>query len=162
MGYDGNAARKLERWEEFPAYRDRSRRKKRERKRLEVQVREPGKIAPFAVIGMVAVCLMAMLMLNQYANLVEINDTAVDYKKQLEVLKTEEAKLLTQYELAYDLQAIEQDVLASGEMVKPQSSQSYMIQLTEPDTVEYYQAAGFGSGILSGVSEIFSMIGTYF
>lgn len=161
-GYDGNAVRQLEQLEEFPIHRNRVQRKKREVKRLELEVREPGKIAPFAVVGMLAVCLLAMLMLSQYASLVEVNDSAVGLKKDIEILKVEEAKLLTQYELAYDLQAIEQQILASGEMVKPQSTQVQMIELTEPDSVEYYQNAGFGSGITKGIGEIFSTIRTYF
>ncbi|MDF2838675.1 MAG: hypothetical protein K0S60_378 [Evtepia sp.] len=161
-GYDGNAVRQLEQLEEFPVHRQRTHRNKREVKRLELEVREPGKIAPFAVVGLLAVCLLTILMLSQYASLVGVNDTAVGLKKDLETLKTEEAKLLTQYELAYDLQAIEQDLLASGEMIKPQNSQVQMIELTEPDSVEYYQNAGFGNGIVTGIKEIFSTIRTYF
>jgi predicted metalloprotease len=129
---------------------------------LELEVREPGKVAPFAVVGMLTVCLLAMLMLSQYASLVGVNDDAVKLKNNLETLQTEEAKLLTQYELAYDLQAIEQEVLASGEMVKPQSSQMQNIELTEPDSVKYYQNAQFGNGIASGIREIFSTIRAYF
>ena len=161
-GYDGNAARTLEQWEELPFQRNHPPKKKRVAKRLELQVREAGRIAPFAVLGLVSVCLMVMFMLSQYANLVAVHNEAVGFKKQLETLKTEEAKLLTQYELAYDLQAIEQEILTSGEMIKPQSSQIYMVELTEPDAVEYYQNAGIGKGILSGFREIFSTIGTYF
>lgn len=161
-GYDGNAVRQLEQLEEFPVQRNRTHRKKRDVKHLEFQVREPGKVAPFAVVGMLAVCLLVMLMLNQYANLVEVNNTAVGYKTELQKLKTEESKLLTQYELSYDLQAIEQDVLAKGEMIKPQNSQVQSIQLTEPDSVKYYKNSGFGNGIISGIQEIFSTIRTYF
>lgn len=161
-GYDGNAVRQLEQLEEFPVHRQRTIKNRRAAKRVELEVREPGKIAPFAIVGMLAVCLLAMLMLSQYATLVEVNDDAVDLKKQLETLKTEEAKLLTQYELAYDLQAIEQEILASGEMVKVQSSQVQMLELTEPDSVEYYQNAQFGNGVVSGLREIFSTIRAYF
>lgn len=161
-GYDGNAARKLERWEKEQVQPQRSHKKKREAKRLQLEVREPGKIAPFAVLGMLAVCLVAMFLLSQYANLVEVNDQAVELKSKMETLKTEEAKLLTQYELAYDLQAIEMDLLSSGDMVKPQSSQIYNIELTQPDSVEYYQNGSIGQGIISGIGEIFSAIGTYF
>lgn len=161
-GYDGNAVRQLEELEEFPIHRRRTTKRKRAVKRLELEVREPGKVAPFAVVGMLTVCLLAMLMLSQYASLVGVNDDAVKLKNSLETLQTEEAKLLTQYELAYDLQAIEQEVLASGEMVKPQSSQMQNIELTEPDSVKYYQNAQFGNGIASGIREIFSTIRAYF
>lgn len=161
-GYDGNAARKLERVEEEPIRKSRERKQRRVRKKLDLAVREPGKIAPFAVAGMLAACLMAIVMLNQYANLMVINDSAVNLKNQLSSLKEEEAKLLTQYELSYDLQAIEEEFLSSGQMMKPQSSQTYTISLAEPDTVQRYENDGFGGGFLSGVREIFSAIGTYF
>jgi len=129
---------------------------------LDLQVRESGKIAPFAVLGLAAVCLLVILTLSQYAKLVEVNDAAVDLSKQIATMKQEESKLLAQYELAYDLQAIENELLASGEMVKPQSGQSYVIALTRPDSAQYYERASFGSGILSGIKQIFSAIGTYF
>ncbi len=162
--YDGNAVRKLDRVQEAPpVHRNRSRRKRREAaKRADLEVREPGKIAPFAIAGMLAVCLMVVLVLTQYARLVEVNDSAVYLQNRLTKLQSEETKLITQYEMTYDLQAIEQEFLATGEMIKPQSNQVYMIELTEPDTVEYYQEKGIGSSILSGIQEIFSTIRAYF
>lgn len=162
MGYDGNAARILERREEAIPHRNRSRRKKRPAKRLDLEVREPGKIAPFAVVGLVAVCLLCMLFLSRYANLVAVNDDVVTLKSQLAELKEEEDKLLIQYENAYDLKAIEEEFLASGEMIKRQDEQLNTLELSEPDSVEYYEKPGFGSGIISGIRDIISAIGTYF
>lgn len=129
---------------------------------MDLQVREAGKIAPFAVLGMVAVCLLVMLTLSQYAQLVEVNDQAVSLRKDIATMKQDEDKLLAQYELAYDLQAIETDLLKSGEMVKPQSGQSYAIGLTRPDSAQYYERASFGSSFIGGIKQIFSAIGTYF
>lgn len=159
-GYDGNAARQPEQWVEAPGKPIQKR--KRVPRNLGLSVREPGKIAPFAVIGMLSACLLVMLMLTQYANLVAINDEAVQLRKQVETLKADEAKLLAQYELAYDLQAIEQEMIRSGEMVKPQSGQSYTVELTRPDSAQYYKHASLGSSFINGVKEIFSVIGTYF
>lgn len=160
--YDGNAARKLERVEEEPIRKSRERRQRRVKKKLDLAVREPGKIAPTAVAGMVVACLMAMVMLNQYAALMVINDEAVELKNQLESLKEEEAKLLTLYELAYDLQAIEDEFLGTGQMMKPQSGQIYTISLPEQSQVVHHEGSGFGGGLFSGIQEIFSAIGTYF
>lgn len=161
-GYDGNAARQPEHWEEAPQRRKASQGRRSAPRNLGLKVREPGKIAPFAVVGMLSVCLLVILMLSQYANLVAVSDEAVDLRKNMETLKADEAKLLAQYELAYDLQAIEQDMLSSGEMVKPQSGQSYTIELTRPDSAQYYQHNSLGSSFISGAKEIFSVIGTYF
>lgn len=159
-GYDGNAARKLERVEEEPIRKIQERRQRRVRKKLDLAVREPGKIAPSTVIGMMAVCLLAIAMLNQYANLMMISDTAAGLRSQLTNLKEEETKLLTQYELSYDLQAIEEEFLSTGQMTKPSSSQTYTISLAEPDNVERYESSS--GGFITGVREIFSAIGTYF
>lgn len=161
-GYDGNAARKLERVEEEPIRKSRERKRRRVRKQLDLAVREPGKIAPFAVVGIFAVCLMAVVLLNQYANLMVVSDAAGDLRGQLSSLQEKEMKLLTQYERAYDLSAIEQEFLASGQMMKPQGSQIETISLAEPDAVEYYENQGFGSSILAGIRDIFSAIGALF
>ena len=160
--YDGSAVRKLERVEEEPIRKIRERRQRRVKKKLDLAVREPGKIAPTAVAGMVIACLMAIVMLNQYAALMVINDEAVTLKNELMLLQETEAKLLTQYELSYDLQAIEEQFLSTGQMMKPQSSQIFTISLAEPDQVERYETASFGGGFLSGIQQIFSTIGTYF
>lgn len=162
VGYDGNAARPLERREETAPHRSRPRRKKRPAKRLDLEVREPGKIAPFAVIGLVAVCLLCMLFINRYANLVAANDDVVQVKSRLTELKEEEDKLMIQYEKAYDLKSIEEEFLTSGEMIKRQDEQLSTLELSEPDSVEYYEKPGFGSGIISGIRDIISAIGTYF
>lgn len=160
--YDGNAARVPQQWEDAPAQRKQSKRRRRAPRSATLEVREPGKFAPFAVVGLAAVCCMVIVMLGQSARLVEINDQAVNLRGQMETLKSEEDKLLAQYELAYDLQAIEQELLSSGEMVKAQSGQIYTIPLQRPDSAEYYKKEGLVAGFLAGVKEIFSAIGTYF
>ena len=160
--YDGNAARKLERKEADPRRSQSRRRVKQIKAKPQLAVREPGKVAPFAVLGLLCVCLMVVLLLHQYANLMVINDTAVEKRQELIALQTEGDKLLAQYELAYDLQAIEEEFLATGLMVKPQQGQEYVLALPATNAVEYYKTAGFGSKLLSGVGEIFSTIGAYF
>ena len=64
----------------------------------------------------------------------------VELRDSLSQLQSEQTQLAAQYELAYDLQAIEQQMLASGEMIQVQDWQTYTLELAEPDTVEYYQA----------------------
>ncbi len=130
--------------------------KKRERlKRLEVQKRENAIISPSVIIGMLIAGLLFMFTLMQYVDMVELNDEAAELKSQMDVLKIEEAKLLARYELAYDLQAIKKEVLESGEMVKMQNSQIYVIELAEPDAVNYYEKQGFFRELLSQIKEIF-------
>ena len=57
----------------------------------------------------------------------------------METLKTEEARLRAQYELAYDLNSIESTMTSSGAMVKPQSSQIFYVDLSAPDSVTYFE-----------------------
>ena len=68
-------------------------------------------------------------------------------KSQMEVLKTEEAQLRAQYELAYDLNSIETAVTAGGAMVKPQSSQIFYVDLSEPDSVVFFHEEEPAAGI---------------
>ena len=95
---------------------------------------------PFSAIAAVAIVLI--LTLASYAQLVVVNDQVVELRDSLSQLQSEQTQLAAQYELAYDLQAIEQQMLASGEMIQVQDWQTYTLELAEPDTVEYYQ--GFG------------------
>jgi hypothetical protein len=103
-----------------------------------VRVRQAGKVSPFAVIGFLSVGVLAVLLLMCYVRLTVINDQSVQLRTQLSELQEEESKLLTQYEMAYDLQAIEQQLTADGTMVKPSSSQMVVLDLSEPDNVVIY------------------------
>jgi hypothetical protein len=111
---------------------------------------------------------VVVLTLASYAQLVMVNDQVVDLRNQLSDLKTEETKLNAQYELAYDLQEIESQMLASGQMTKVQSWQTYTLELSEPDSVEYYQGSdvrarltSMAEGLLTAVKEYFGPQATY-
>lgn len=85
-----------------------------------------------------------------------VNDQVVELRDSLSQLQSEETQLAAQYELAYDLQAIEQQLLASGEMMQIQPWQSYTLELAEPDSVEYYQ----GTNVLQQVTSFFQGLAT--
>ena len=97
---------------------------------------------PGAILAILTVALVVVITLASYAQLVVVNDKVVELRNELSELQSEETQLKAQYELAYDLQEIERQMLASGEMMKVQSWQTYTLELSEPDTVEYHQ--GFG------------------
>ena len=136
--YDGSAARQLER-EEVLQPRPQVRPRKRAVARPKVQVREAGRVSVFAVVGFLAVGVFAVLLLMTYTELTAISEDVVGMKSQMELLKSEEARLRAQYELAYDLNTIEETVAAGGAMVKPQSSQIFYVDLSQPDTVTFFQ-----------------------
>ncbi|MEG2000618.1 MAG: hypothetical protein RR053_04400 [Evtepia sp.] len=157
--YDGNAARQLERVDDR---KTNVQRRRHPSNQTNLRTREPGKLSMFGAIGFLVVVAFVLLMLASYANLVAVNDTAVGLKQDLETLKVEESKLLAKYELAYDLQSIEQEVISNGTMVKPSVSQIYMLELTEPDGVEYYQKSDLWNSVITACNQVLSAIQTYF
>ena len=112
--------------------------KERTLARPHVQVREAGKVSPFAVVGFFSIAVMAVLVLMCCVRLTILNDESVHLRNQLSDLQAEEADLLARYELAYDLQAIEAELLSSGTMVRPTSDQMVVLDLSEPDNVVVY------------------------
>jgi hypothetical protein len=124
--------------------------------------------APAVMAAIFVLAAVVVLTLASYAQLVMVNDQVVDLRNQLSDLKTEETKLTAQYELAYDLQEIESQMLASGQMTKVQSWQTYTLELSEPDSVEYYQGSdvrarltSMAEGLLTAVKEYFGPQATY-
>ena len=162
--YDGSAARQLEQ-EEVLRPRPLVRPRERAVVRPKVRVREAGIVSPFAVVGFLAVLVFAVLLLFSYVQLAVISDQVVSLRSDLTGLKTEEAKLRAQYELAYDLDAIEKSLTADGAMVKPQNGQIIYVDLSEPDSVTYFdgEAPATGlAGIAAGLQSIFTQVVEYF
>lgn len=120
------------------------------------------KAAPKAVATILFVAAFVVMILISYAQLVMVNDEVVSLRSELNRLQTEETKLMAQYELSYDLQEIEAQMLSSGQMTKIQNWQTYTLELSEPDSVEYYQGwdlkermISFGKNIVTAVREYF-------
>lgn len=117
--------------------------------RPQVEVRPQGAVAPFAVIGFAVVALCALLIVMTSARLAVTNDQIVDLNSALSDLRSEEKVLQAKYELAFDLNAIEDQMLSNGSMVKAASGQTVYLDLSEGDSVIYYEAAEQGlSGLI--------------
>ncbi|MDD6160531.1 MAG: hypothetical protein PUB51_05305 [Oscillospiraceae bacterium] len=114
--------------------------------RPDVEVRTQDAVAPFAIIGFTAVLLCALLLVMTSAQLAMANDQVVTLNSTLSELKSEEKVLMAQYELAFDLGAIENQLLADGSMVKAGPGQTVYLDLSEGDRVVYYSAAEEGIG----------------
>lgn len=121
-----------------------------------------GRFAPLAVAGIVVIAVFVMLILMSYAKLVIVNDDVITLRNQLTSLQTEQTKLMAQYELSYDLQDIEAQMLASGQMTKVQGGQIYTLELAEPDHVEYYKNSGLTEMLTSGAKSLVTAIVEYF
>ena len=162
--YEGSAARRLER-DTLVRPRPQVRARERAVARPRVQVREAGRVSVFAVVGFAAVALCAVLLMFGYVQLAQISDQVVSLENEITTLKSEEAQLRVQYELAYDLSAIEETVTSNGSMVKPQAGQIYSLDLSEEDSVVHYDqesAAEAAGGLLDAIGEFVDGVLSYF
>lgn len=125
--------------------------------RPQVQVRSQGAVAPFAIIGFAAVALCALLLVMTSAQLAMTNDEIVTLNATLSDLQSEEKVLTAQYELTYDLAAIEAQLTADGSMIKATSGQTIYLDMSEGDNVIYYEAAETGvSGMIRQLEQFLS------
>lgn len=141
--------------EEVVQPRPKVRPKERTLARPQVQVREAGKVSPFAVIGFFCVGVLAVLLLMNCVRLTVIKDESVQLENQLTQLQKDEATLLARYEMAYDLQVIEQQLTADGAMVKPGKNQMVVLDLSEPDNVVVYGQNDEKNGLGEWIKGIF-------
>ena len=125
--------------------------------RPQVEVRAQSAVAPFAIIGFIAVALCALLLVMTSAQLAMANNEIVNLDDSITQLQREEKMLMAEYELAYDLNAIEQELISSGQMVKASSGETVFLDMSEGDNVVYYEAAQEGiSGLIRQVEEFLS------
>ena len=137
--YEGNAVRAPRREEEYqpsPQPRRREQTHRRAVERTQVEVRQAGAVAPFAVVGFLAVAIFAALLLVSHAQSTVLNAEVVELRSQLSALETEHAKLSAQYEQVFDMEKIQAAV--GDTMVRPTNSQAVYLDLSEPDTVVVY------------------------
>ena len=120
------------------------------------------KTAPKAVATIFFVAAFVVMILVSYAQLVMVNDQVVSLRSELNQLQSEETKLMAQYEMAYDLQEIETQMLASGQMTKIQNWQTYTLELSEPDSVEYYQGWDLKEQLMSFAKNLVTAVKEYF
>ena len=86
-------------------------------------------------------------------------------ENEITTLKSEEAQLRVQYELAYDLSAIEEAVTADGSMIRPEDSQIVYVDLSAPDSVELFNEESPMTGVMGLVEsakDIFREVVEYF
>ena len=106
--------------------------------RERVRVRPAGYVAPVAVIGFALVAVMAVLLLANYAQITKTSNEIVRLRRESATLSEEHARLTAEYELAFDLKSVEEQVTASGAMVQPQAGQIITLNIMEPDSAKFY------------------------
>lgn len=132
--------------------------------RERVRVRQAGYVAPTAVLGFLAVAVLAVLILMSYAQLTDTANQIVHLRREADALASEHTDLMTEYELAFDLKTVEEQMTASGRMVQPGAGQVVSLNLSEPDSATLYEAPGESilgelweslSGAVKNVAEFF-------
>lgn len=127
--------------------------------RPQVQVRAQSAVAPFAIAGFVAVLACALLLVMFSAQLATINAQTVELRSTLSELQEENKTLMAQYEKTFDLSALEQQLTADGSMVEAGAGQTVYLDLSQGDSVVYYEEAREGvSGLIRQIEEFLSGI----
>ena len=132
------------------------------RRHPEPEPQQRRRIAPTFLIGVLAVAAVVILTLFSYAQLVMVNDQVVGLRSQLNQLQSDQTKLRAEYELAYDLQEIETEMIGSGQMNKIQSWQTYTLELSEPDAVVYFQESTWKGDLKDMVKQALLTVKEYF
>ena len=160
--YDGSAVRVPRREEELqrvPQPRTRERARQKELTRTQVQVREAGQVAPFAVVGFVAVAVFAALLLLSYVQYTVLSSEMVSLRSEMSSLQKENATLSAQYEKVFDMDTIQAAV--GDTMVRPTNDQVVYIDLSEPDTVVVYGQGNGENSLVSAVKELGAALGEF-
>ncbi|NBI67822.1 hypothetical protein D1646_13625 [Pseudoflavonifractor sp. 60] len=162
--YDGNAVRAPRREEELRrAPKPKQRQPVQRYERIQARVRQAGQVAPFAVVGFLAVVIFAAMLITSYVQLTVANDEMVSLRKELSNLQSRNSTLSAEYEKVFDLATIQEAV--GDSMVRPTSDQVVYIDLSAPDTVTLYQEEGLNAGfrgLWDGIRDMFDGIIEYF
>ena len=160
--YDGGAVRvpvpgREEELHRHPQPKPRERTRPRELARTQVQVREAGQVAPFAVVGFLAVAVFAALLLLSYVQYTVLNAEMVRLQRQMSALQTEGATLSAQYEKVFDMPSIQAAV--GDTMIRPTIDQVAYIDLSEPDSVVVFAEQQPEGGLVGAVKDAGAVLG---
>ena len=114
-------------------------------------------MAPFAVVGFLAVALFAIMLVMSYAQLTVVNGEMVSLRNELSDLQSENAVLTAQYEKVFDMDTLEAAV--GSTMVRPGNEQITYIDLSEPDTVTVYGEESTGTGLMGALDSAGQLLG---
>ena len=104
---------------------------------IERRVKVKAAVAPFAVVGMVAVVCMLILVVFGYVQLYEATEQVSTMQSRLESLHEEQRVLQSLYEGGIDLNEIELRAAELG-LAQPTASQTVYVNLSGADHAEIY------------------------
>ena len=160
--YSGNTVRSPKRGQEQRSVPKRMPRSQ-ELVRPQAQVRQAGQVAPFAVVGFLAVGVFAVLLLLSTLQLHVASDNVVSLRNELSGLQTENATLSAEYEQIFDMEHLQAAV--GSTMIRPTADQITYLDMSQPDNVVVYQAGTgitFLDNVLQGAKGLFSDVIEYF
>lgn len=157
--YDGSAVRVPRREEELqrrPQPKQRERVARRALTRTQVQVREAGQVAPFAVVGFLAVAVFAAMLLLSYVQYTVLNGEMASLNSEVSTLLSENATLSAEYERVFDMETIQQAV--GDTMSRPGSDQVVYVDLSQEDSVVVFRDEG-ESGLMGALRAVGQALG---
>lgn len=160
--YEGNVVRSPRRKEEQWNLPKRAP-KRQPVARPQVEVRQAGQVAPFAVVGFLAVGVFAVLLLLSYLQLHMLSESVGSLRNQLGELQAQNASLSAQYEQVFDMEHLEAAV--GSTMIRPTADQITYIDMSRPDSVILHGKAPVfegAAGAVQGAQELFSGLFEYF
>ena len=95
-------------------------------------------LAPFTVVGMLAVACLLVLVVFGYVQLFEATSEVSKLENQLSALQSQQTQLQSRYEARIDLDAIETEAGDLG-LTKPSQEQIVYLDLSGADRAEIYQ-----------------------
>ena len=106
--------------------------------RKQQRVKARTALAPFTVVGMLAVACMLVLVVFGYVQLFEATSEVSKLETRLSELQSEQTLLRSKYEARIDLDAIEVSAAELG-LSKPTQEQIVYVDLSGTDRAEIYQ-----------------------
>ena len=119
-------------------------------------------VAPLAMIGLACAAVLLVFSLMARIRLTQVTDQAVQLEQQLEDLKLTQARLLIDYESAFNLSKIEEYAKTKFGMQRPRNEQIYYINSTVPDKAVVIDAADDERSLGDRIFDMLASIGEYF
>ena len=126
------------------------------------RVRTQQSVAPMALIGYVCAAVLLVFTLMAKIQLTEITDQSASYTKQLQQLKSEQNRLLINYEKAFNTTEVETYATTQLGMQRAREDQIYYLDSTVPDKAVVIEDSDDGSfaarfrAALSSLAEYFA------
>lgn len=148
-----------------PSRRERHRRQEwvREKNREEAFVDERSQgISPMAIIGSLAVVVLLVMMLLAQIQLVNVSNASAALESQISELKTEQGRLVAEYETVFNLKSVEEYAVDVLGMQEPDESQISYLTNVSPDDKAVIIPKDSTSVLSLGFEDLVASVKAYF